>query len=137
MEPLTGLKRAASKPEHLVCQTSAGKYTFRVQTTPGSKSESSTRSLSIIILPPWWQSIIAILYIPICIILIVVGTILWSNTAEKLLEERQKAVRDRKEKELYESKWTFHRDSARSAYPLTLINGPLKPLRKWRYRSPR
>ena len=88
MEPLDrDWVRAASNQNISYAKLPPGKYTFRVQATHGSKSESSTRSLSIIILPPWWQSIIAYIVYTVCIILIVVGTILWyKRRKEKQLE---------------------------------------------------
>lgn len=114
MEPLDrDWVRAASNQNISYAKLPPGKYTFRVQATHGSKSESSTRSLSIIILPPWWQSIIAYIVYTVCIILIVVGTILWyKRRKEKQLEERQKLFEIEKEKELYESKVDFFTEIA-------------------------
>ena len=78
MEPIDrDWVRAASNQNISYAKLPPGKYTFRVQATHGNKSESSTRSLSIIILPPWWQSVIAYVVYTVCIILIVVGVILW------------------------------------------------------------
>ena len=54
----------------------------------------------------------------VCIILIVVGTILWyKRRKEKQLEERQKLFEIEKEKELYESKVDFFTEIAHEAIP--------------------
>ena len=53
-----GLGTGCQLVEHLMPNFRPGKCTFRVQTAHGLTSPVVTRSLSIIILPPWWQSII-------------------------------------------------------------------------------
>ena len=65
------------------------------------------------------QSIIAYIVYTVCIILIVVGTILWyKRRKEKQLEERQKLFEIEKEKELYESKVDFFTEIAHECVPL-------------------
>ena len=63
--------------------------------------------------------------------------LLWYNAAkEKQLEERQNCSRSKREGTVRISR-LLHRDSARSAYPFDTDQRSSKPLRKWRYRSPR
>lgn len=140
MEPLDReWVRAASNQNISYAKLPPGKYTFQVQATHGNKSESSTRSLSITILPPWWQSVIAYIIYTVCIILIVVGVILWyKRRKEKQLEERQKLFEIEKEKELYESKVDFFTEIAHEVRtPLTLINGPLEAIEEMGIQEPR
>lgn len=140
MEPLDrDWIRAASNQNISYAKLPPGKYTFRVQATHGDKSEPSTRSLSIVILPPWWQSVTAYILYTICIILVVVGIVLWyKRRKERQLEERQKLFEIEKEKELYESKVDFFTEIAHEVRtPLTLINGPLEAIEEMGIQEPK
>lgn len=140
MEPLDReWVRAASNQNISYAKLPPGKYTFNVQATHGNKSEPSTRSLSIVILPPWWQSTLAYIGYTLFIILSVVGIILWyKRRKERQLEERQKLFEIEKEKELYESKVDFFTEIAHEVRtPLALINGPLEAIGEMEIQEPR
>lgn len=131
--------RAASNQNISYAKLSPGKYTFRVQATHGNKSEPSMRDLTIVILPPWWQSVGAYIVYIICILLSVVGIVLWyKRRKERQLEERQKLFEIEKEKELYESKVDFFTEIAHEVRtPLTLINGPLEAIEEMGIEEPK
>ena len=140
MEPLDReWIRAASNQNISYAKLPPGKYTFRVQATHGGKSTPSTRALSIVILPPWWQSVGAYIVYIICIIFSVVGVVLWyKRRKERQLEERQKLFEIEKEKELYESKVDFFTEIAHEIRtPLTLINGPLEAIEEMGIQEPK
>lgn len=140
MEPLDrDWIRAASNQNISYAKLPPGKYTFRVQATHGGKSIPSTRALSIVILPPWWQSVGAYIVYVICIVFSVVGVVLWyKRRKERQLEERQKLFEIEKEKELYESKVDFFTEIAHEVRtPLTLINGPLEAIEEMGIQEPK
>lgn len=140
MEPLDReWVRAASNQNISYAKLPPGKYTFRIQATHGSKSEPSTRALSIVILPPWWLSDGAYIVYIIGVLLSVAGIVLWyRRRKERQLEERQKLFEIEKEKELYESKVDFFTEIAHEVRtPLTLINGPLEAIEEMGIQEPR
>ncbi|NDV64264.1 two-component regulator propeller domain-containing protein [Bacteroides sp. 224] len=125
--------RAISNQNISYAKLSPGRYTFQVKAASGGNiEEASFRSLSIDILPPWWQSSWAYLLYTICIILTVYGCLLWyKQRKERQMEERQKLFEVRKEKELYESKVEFFTEIAHEIRtPLSLINGPLEAIQE-------
>lgn len=134
MEPLDkDWIQAASNQNISYAKLPPGKYTFRVQATHnGNKTEPSTRSLSIVILPPWWQSVGAYTVYTLCLLLSVLGWFLWyKRRKERQMEERQKLFEIEKEKELYESKVDFFTEIAHEVRtPLALIHGPLEAIRE-------
>ena len=95
-------------------------------------SELNTRSLTIVILPPWWLSVWAYIIYTLAVILVVFCWFLWyKRRKERQMEERQKLFEIEKEKELYESKVDFFTEIAHEVRtPLTLINGPLEAIQE-------
>lgn len=125
--------RAASNQNISYAKLSPGKYTFRVQAmTNGNNSEVSTRSLSIVILPPWWLSTWAYLFYFACALLVMYGCFYWyKRRKERQMREQQKLFEVEKEKELYESKVEFFTEIAHEIRtPLSLINGPLEAIQE-------
>ena len=125
--------RAASNKNISYAKLPPGKYTFQVKATHhASKTDPSMRSLTIIILPPWWQSIWAYMAYTLAGILLVFCWFLWyRRRKERQMEERQKLFEIEKEKELYESKVDFFTEIAHEVRtPLALINGPLEAIQE-------
>lgn len=125
--------KAASNQNISYAKLSPGKYTFRVQATQSNNgSEFSTRSLSIVVLPPWWLSIWAYLLYIIGVMFIVFCCFLWYERRRgHQMREKQKLFEVKKEKELYESKVEFFTEIAHEVRtPLTLINGPLEAIKE-------
>ena len=125
--------RAASNKNISYAKLPPGKYTFQIKATHhASKSDPSTRSLTIVILPPWWQSVWAYIVYALAIILFVFCWFLWyKHRKERQMEERQKLFEIEKEKELYESKVDFFTEIAHEVRtPLTLIYGPLEAIQE-------
>lgn len=125
--------RAASNHNISYAKLPPGNYTLQVKATHhASKSEPSTRSLTIVILPPWWQSVWAYIIYTLAVLLTVCCWFLWyKRRKERQMEERQKLFEIEKEKELYESKVEFFTEIAHEVRtPLTLINGPLEAIQE-------
>lgn len=125
--------RAASNKNISYAKLPPGKYIFQVKATHhASKSEPSTRSLTVVILPPWWLSVWAYVLYVLTVILILFCWFFWyKRRKERQMEERQKLFEIEKEKELYESKVDFFTEIAHEVRtPLTLINGPLEAIQE-------
>jgi signal transduction histidine kinase/DNA-binding response OmpR family regulator/streptogramin lyase len=132
--------KAASNQNISYAKLPPGDYTFIVQATDGrSGSLYTSRTLSIVILPPWWKSTWAyILYGFWGIALLLCGFFWYRQHKEKQMEERQKLFEIEKEKELYESKISFFTAIAHEIRtPLTLINGPLETIHEMNIDEPK
>ncbi len=107
---------------------SPGEYSLEVKVDKGSGT--NIKSLEIVILPPWWESVWAYMaYIVLLIMLVVVGVLLWLRRNKRQLLERERAFRDKKEKELYQSKVSFFTEIAHEIRtPLSLIDLPLEAI---------
>ncbi|NDV57424.1 two-component regulator propeller domain-containing protein [Bacteroides sp. 519] len=141
MEPLDrDWIKAGSNQNISYAKLPPGNYNFKVQATHNTAAGTFTgRTLSIVILPPWWQSTWAyIIYFQLGLC-IVVGWFLWyRRRKEREMEERQKIFEIEKEKELYESKVQFFTEIAHEVRtPLTLINGPVETLQEMNIDNPK
>lgn len=134
MEPLDEVWiKAASNKNISYAKLSPGKYTFKVKASSNENgTDVSTRSLSITILPPWWQSPWAYILYTVCVLLLVYACLLWyKRRKERQMKEQQKLFEVEKEKELYESKVEFFTEIAHEIRtPLALINGPLEAIQE-------
>ncbi len=141
MEPLDkDWIKTASNQNISYAKLPPGNYTFHVRATNKTNGcPYSTCSLSIVIMPPWWQSVWAyILYTLWGLALIVCWFFWYRRRKETQMEERQKLFEIEKEKELYESKVSFFTEIAHEVRtPLTLINGPLETIRRMDIQEPK
>ena len=141
MEPLDkDWIKAASNQNISYAKLPPGNYTFKVQASNGANGASyTTRSLTIIILPPWWQSVWAYVFYVIWGICLVLCWFFWyKRRKEKQMEERQKLFEIEKEKEVYETKVSFFTEIAHEVRtPLTLINGPLEAIQEMEIKDPK
>lgn len=104
--------------------------TYNLCVKVDTHGQTITKSLEIVITPPWYSSKWAYLAY---IILIVAGVMLWfvlyRNHKEKQLRERQHLFAVNKEKELYQNKVNFFTEVAHEIRtPLTLIDAPLEAI---------
>ncbi|MCL1934015.1 MAG: response regulator [Candidatus Azobacteroides sp.] len=132
--------KAASNRNISYTRLPPGNYTFMLQATDGGNSSPvASRTLSVVILPPWWKSVGAyILYVVGCITLIGCWFLWYRQHKGKQMEERQKLFEIEKEKELYESKISFFTAVAHEIRtPLTLINSPLEIIKEMRIDEPK
>jgi len=141
MEPLDkDWIKAASNRNISFTKLPPGDYTFTVRATDGRNgSLYASRTLSIVILPPWWKSALAYMLYVLCGIAAVLCWFLWYRRhKDKQMEERQKLFEIEKEKELYESKISFFTAIAHEIRtPLTLINGPMEAINEMNISEPK
>lgn len=111
----------------------SGTYQFKVKTSvDGVNWDGQERTLTVLVLPPWWLSVYAyIFYIVVGIAIIV----LLIDNYKKRLQNKNKREMEKKEllreKETYEEKLDFFTNVAHEIKtPLTLIRGPLDSLLK-------
>ncbi len=98
---------------------STGKYVFKLKASINGYWSKTEKTLTIIVLPPWWATIWAYLFYALIII----------SLAYYLLRTYHIIVEDKKAKEIYESKIDFFTSVAHEIRtPLTLIKGPVENL---------
>lgn len=126
--------KAISNQNISYAKLSPGKYVFRIQ-ADNSNSQLAKRSLSIVILPPWWLSVWAYSCYVFFFISSIWACFFWyKRRKERQMTESQKLFEIQKEKELYESKVEFFTEIAHEIRtPLTLINGPLEVIREMHF----
>ena len=116
-----------------------GKYIFRVKgsNNDGLWNEKGT-FVEVKILPPWWQTKIAIIaYFALLILLVYYLLKQYKRRTEKKQIEKQKLFEVEKEKELYNSKVEFFTNIAHEIRtPVTLINGPLEVMQEMNLQDP-
>ena len=119
--------KAISNQNISYAKLSPGKYVFRIQ-ADNSNSQLAKRSLSIVILPPWWLSVWAYSCYVFFFISSIWACFFWyKRRKERQMTESQKLFEIQKEKELYESKVEFFTEIAHEIRtPLTLIKSPLE-----------
>lgn len=106
-----------------------GRYTFKVKAANGSGvwNENET-TLTITILPPWWQSPTAYaIYSLLALGFIGFAFRHYHRRMKRKAQERLEQLHFEKEKEVYEAKMKFFTNIAHEIRtPLTLIKGPLE-----------
>lgn len=106
-----------------------GRYELQISAAADASMQGeNVRTLTIVVLPPWWWSPIAIiLYVVFGLLAITLWFLWYRRYKNRQLMERQKLFEVEKEKELYENKVSFFTEIAHEIRtPLTLINGPLE-----------
>ena len=105
-----------------------GSYQLEIKVKNGK--QESVRILSITVLPPWWRSLWALLAYLLLILSSITAILLWYRKRQQLkLKEREKALQDSKDKEIYRSKVNFFTEIAHEIRtPLSLIDLPLEAI---------
>ena len=109
------------KPNRKVYFTSLspGSYKFKLRASINGTWSKKDKSLTIIILPPWWATSWAFIFYGTVIALLIYY----------LFSSYHTIIEDKKEKEIYEAKIDFFTNLAHEIRtPLTLIKGPIENL---------
>ncbi len=116
-----------------------GNYIFRVKGSNNDQlwNEAGT-FIEIKILPPWWQTKIAVVaYLVLFVLLVYYLLRRYLRKTRKKNDEKQKLFEAEKEKELYNSKVDFFTNIAHEIRtPVTLINGPLEVMQEMNLQDP-
>lgn len=106
-----------------------GKYTFRVMAAnnDGVWNEQGAY-LEIVIKAPWWKTNTATaIFMILTMAILLYFLISYQEKQKNVLKEKQLAIENEKEKEIYSAKIEFFTNIAHEIRtPLTLINGPLE-----------
>lgn len=105
-----------------------GNYTLEVRAQ--SDNAESVRQIRLRILPPWYQTIWALILFTLLGIAVILGTLwLYRRRQMEKIKEQEKLFTVSQEKELYKSKMQFFTEIAHEIRtPLTLIGTPLEAI---------
>lgn len=123
---------SSSKNEAAYAHLSPGTYLFQVEgaNCDGTWNKEAT-TITIVITPPWWATIWAIIgYILLCLSIIVIIGWIWNKRIKKKYSRRMQEYNMAKDKEIYHQKINFFVNLVHEIRtPLSLIELPLEQLK--------